>query len=177
MLDKSNAAAVNGLVDFTLTTSRCNALGLPLAPVTDGLTTTAELNAVGDASSATPKIPSLSQYFNMTAAQKTAATSSALVNYLRGQRGDEIVATSTTKLFRARTGVLGDIVDSQPVYVQKPFANYLDAGYGNFQLTWANRPPVVYVGGNDGMLHAFNAVVNPLVGPAIDTKPAWKSGP
>jgi Tfp pilus tip-associated adhesin PilY1 len=169
LLDKSNAAAVNGLVDFTLTTSRCNALGLPLAPVTDGLTTTAELNAVGDASSTTPKIPSLSQYFNMTATQKTAATSSALVNYLRGQRGDEIADTSTTKLFRARAGVLGDIVDSQPVYVQKPFANYLDPGYGNFQLTWVNRPPVVYVGGNDGMLHAFNAVVNPLVGTPIDT--------
>jgi Tfp pilus tip-associated adhesin PilY1 len=144
---------------------------LPLPAVPDGLTTVTELGAVGDASNATPKTTLLSQYFNMTAAQKTATTSSALVNYLRGQKGDEVVAASSTKLFRARTGVLGDIVDSQPVYVQKPFANYLDAGYGTFQLTWATRAPVVYVGGNDGMLHAFNGVVNPpLPALPIDTQ-------
>ena len=36
---------------------------------------------------------------------------------------------------------------------------------------------MLYVGGNDGMLHAFNAVVNPDP-PAlpIDTKPASRSG-
>ena len=108
----------------------------------------------------------------MTATQKAAATSSALVNYLRGQRGDEMVAASATKLFRARTGVLGDIVDSQPVYVQKPFANYLDAGLRRASRPrWTNRAPMVYVGGNDGMLHAFNAVVNPpLPAPPIDTQ-------
>ena len=62
-------------------------------------------------------------------------------------------------------------MDSQPVYVQKPFANYLDPGYGAFQTTWANRAPMVYVGGNDGMLHAFNAVVNPpLPSTPIDTQ-------
>ena len=95
LLDKANAAAVNGLVNFTLNTRKCDALGAPLSSaMTDGLTTVAELAAV----SVTPNISSLSQYFNMTGpvtdptSQKAAATSSALVNYLRGQRGDEMVA-------------------------------------------------------------------------------------
>ena len=157
LLDSANTTTgLNNLVDFTLGTSKCDASGSPLAAGTDKLTTTEELSAVSSAN-----IGTLSQYFNMTAAQKGLATPSALVNYLRGQHGDELVATSPSKLFRARTGILGDIVDSQPVYVQKPFANYLDAGYSNFVNLWATRTPMLYVGGNDGMLHAFNAMVNP----------------
>jgi Tfp pilus tip-associated adhesin PilY1 len=167
LLDQLNPSAVNGLVNFTWNTSKCDASGNPLAAGPDGLTTTAETDPLA----VDPYIKSLSQYFNMTAAQKAAATSPALVNYLRGQQGNEIVATSATQLFRARSGVLGDIVGSQPVYVQKPFANYLDTGYSNFLTTWASRTPMVYVGGNDGMLHAFDAVINPpLPAPPIDAQ-------
>ena len=57
--------------------------------------------------------------------------------------------------------MLGDIVDSQPVFVQQPFANYQDAGYTNFKSTNATRTPMVYVGANDGMLHAFYATLDP----------------
>ena len=59
-------------------------------------------------------------------------------------------------------GLLGDIVDSQPVYVGKPNAPYLEAndpGYTiNFKndAAFAGRPVRVYVGANDGMLHAFD---------------------
>ncbi|MDQ2762789.1 MAG: PilC/PilY family type IV pilus protein, partial [Pseudomonadota bacterium] len=165
LLDQSNVAAVNNLVNFTLNTSKCDAGGSPLAAMADGLTTVSELNGFSAAN-----IGLLSQYSNFTVAQKAAATSSALVNYVRGQHGAEIVATSPTKLFRARSGVLGDIVDSQPVYVQKPFANYLDTGYSAFASLWANRTPMVYVGGNDGMLHAFDASINPPL-PALPIDP------
>ncbi len=63
---------------------------------------------------------------------KAAAT---YVRYLRGYRGDE--APNGLKL-RARRYVLGDIIRSRPVYV-------------------GGTVPMVYVGANDGMLHAFNA--------------------
>ncbi len=61
--------------------------------------------------------------------------------------------------------MLGDIVNSQPVYVGKPFFKYDDSGYATFEnlsLNFSsgkvkNRPPIVIVGANDGMLHAFHA--------------------
>jgi type IV pilus assembly protein PilY1 len=60
---------------------------------------------------------------------------------------------------------LGDIVYSNPVYVGKPQANYdeynsgLEFGDGNFatyKATNTDRPGVIYVGSNDGMLHGFS---------------------
>ena len=72
--------------------------------------------------------------------------------------------------FRNRTlSVLGDIMNSDPIYAQKE-----DFGYGGGSVTVvgrdsyatyvaskaASRTPVVYVGANDGMLHAFDARVS-----------------
>jgi type IV pilus assembly protein PilY1 len=59
--------------------------------------------------------------------------------------------------------VLGDIVDSGAVFVGPPSEVYVDAynpGYAAFKSARAGRTPVVYVGANDGMLHAFNARVD-----------------
>ena len=53
--------------------------------------------------------------------------------------------------------VLGDIVASEARYVKKPQFQYTDGGYGAFVAEKANRTGMVYVGANDGMLHAFNA--------------------
>jgi type IV pilus assembly protein PilY1 len=55
------------------------------------------------------------------------------------------------------TGQLGDIVNSNPVYVGAPILPLADATYKAFALARASRTPMVYVGGNDGMLHAYNA--------------------
>ena len=54
-------------------------------------------------------------------------------------------------------GRLGDIVDSAPTLVAKPNGRYTDASYKAFTSTWSNRPSVIYVGANDGMLHGFEA--------------------
>jgi type IV pilus assembly protein PilY1 len=83
------------------------------------------------------------------------------LNYLRGDRTNEVNSTVTgsTKSFRTRTLLLGDIVNSKVTPVaapQQPFSNALNPGYASFKTTWANRPTMVYVGANDGMLHAFN---------------------
>lgn len=83
------------------------------------------------------------------------------VNYIRGDRSKE---ESNGGIFRNRESVLGDIVDSQPVYVGAPssslYANQSFTGasaYAAYANSKASRTKVVYVGANDGMLHAFNA--------------------
>lgn len=64
--------------------------------------------------------------------------------------------------FRNRpSGKLGDIVNSAPVFVGAPAFGYADdfesASYSSFASTYRDRTQVLYVGANDGMLHAFNA--------------------
>jgi len=63
-----------------------------------------------------------------------AATSQELMDFLHGDRSNEVDAK-----LRLRNSVLGDIVHSRPYYVA-------DASY-----------PTLFVGANDGMLHAINA--------------------
>ncbi|MGB6055865.1 MAG: PilC/PilY family type IV pilus protein [Burkholderiaceae bacterium] len=77
------------------------------------------------------------------------------VNYLRGSRVDEI--GSANGIFRQRDRVLGDIINSNPTYVAAPAPNIQGDGYGTFYNARKNRTKAVYVGANDGMLHAFNA--------------------
>lgn len=87
------------------------------------------------------------------------------LNYIRGDRTNE---SPNGLKFRARASntVLGDIVHSQPFLVGDQNYRYdaLPAGvpgqasYESFhQNNVANRPSVIYVGANDGMLHAFDA--------------------
>ncbi len=59
--------------------------------------------------------------------------------------------------FRNRTHKLGDIVDSAPLYVGPPTGFTQTAAYFAFATAHASRSPVLYIGANDGMLHAFDA--------------------
>ncbi|MDP1733480.1 MAG: PilC/PilY family type IV pilus protein [Sulfuritalea sp.] len=85
------------------------------------------------------------------------AAGANLVNYLMGDRSNEGAETSNTKYYRQRTHVLGDLVNAQVVYVNKPQYNYADPGYTAFIAAQANRIATLYAGANDGMLHAFRA--------------------
>lgn len=76
------------------------------------------------------------------------------LQYLRGNRSLE---KSNGGQYRNRTHVLADIVDSGPLYVGVPSGSSTDSTYLTFQTTYATRPPILYVGANDGMLHAFDA--------------------
>ncbi len=97
-------------------------------------------------------------------------------DYLRGARGcetssavacsyDDGTNTFSEKSLRGRGGLLGDIIHSGPVFVGGPESNWPDVApypgtvgntYTEFQTAQATRPGVIYVGANDGMLHAFN---------------------
>lgn len=85
----------------------------------------------------------------------------ARLNYLRGDTSQEVRNGGT---FRNRSHILGDIVDSDPLFIGAPNGPYQDASYQAFKTAQANRTPVIYVGANDGMLHAFNASTNPSIG-------------
>ena len=52
---------------------------------------------------------------------------------------------------------LGDIFHSNPVVVGSPSPLFFDAGYQQFAVKFKDRSAVVYVGANDGFIHAFHA--------------------
>jgi len=100
----------------------------------------------------------LAQYAQMSDTQQQAAAGANLVNFLRGDRSLEGFALGDAqRLYRPRESRLGDIIGSQPLFVGKPTRRYRDEGYAAYRLSQQNRKPMVYVGGNDGMLHAFDA--------------------
>jgi len=74
--------------------------------------------------------------------------------YLRGERSGEKTVPPT---FRPRKHLLGAIVHSEPVLVRAPDRGYVDTGYASFRTNQSARSRMLYVGANDGMLHAFNA--------------------
>ncbi len=73
------------------------------------------------------------------------------IEYIRGS------AEYEGTYFRERDNRLGDLVHSDPTYVGTPPFVYDFSDYSTFINTYRNRTPMVYVGGNDGMMHAFNA--------------------
>jgi type IV pilus assembly protein PilY1 len=100
----------------------------------------------------------------LTATQKTQADDgSRLVGYLRGWQQDEAVLYRDRQVVDTITGVasnsvLGDTISAKPVYVKNPTFSYVDPvtpSYSNFVST-TSRQPRVYVGANDGYLHAFD---------------------
>lgn len=89
--------------------------------------------------------------------------STNLINYLRGDQSNE--DPNGTALYRAREFLLGDIVNSSPVFIkgalnsnydQLPAGTYGQASYATFVANKAARAEgVLFAGANDGMVHGF----------------------
>jgi type IV pilus assembly protein PilY1 len=107
-------------------------------------------------------INALSQWTSLTATQKTAAEGVNLINFLRGQTDHEDRAINLgaqdNRLFRYREATLGDALESQPVFIANPVFPYVDPGYTEFAAAQASRHGTVFIGTNDGMLHAFSTL-------------------
>ncbi len=89
------------------------------------------------------------------------------LNYVRGDRGlegSDSTGYTTAKPFRERKSIQGDIINSMVWYTGAPASNYALKGYSAFTLANATRPPMIYVGGNDGMLHGFRANASTTTG-------------
>ena len=77
------------------------------------------------------------------------------LNFLRGDRSKE--ASKTGGIFRNRKSIGGDIVNSAIWYTGAPSSGYSSKSYSTFAGNKKGRLPMIYVGGNDGMLHGFSA--------------------
>ncbi len=98
---------------------------------------------------------------NKTSGGATDTYGSRRVDYLRGDRSLE--APGAAPSLRPRSHILGDIVNSSPVVVDGPNspialmnATVGDNSYTTFRTINAARERRIYVGANDGMMHAFN---------------------
>ena len=97
---------------------------------------------------------------------RTGNDSADYLSYLRGDPTHEenSSATGSARIYRNRSGPVGDISGSKirPVGPPSaPFANAANPGYSTFKTAWANRVPVVYVGTNAGVLHAIDGALTP----------------
>ena len=132
----------------------------------------ANINASGANTVTTGNPPySTANFISMgliTPTQITPTIVQDLVKYLRGQTGFEdrpsnVVGSVDRRTFRLREATMGDPIDSAPVFIGAPKQNYGDPGYGpettggTFKNTHSSRVGTVYIGANDGMLHAFNS--------------------
>jgi type IV pilus assembly protein PilY1 len=99
-----------------------------------------------------------------TSSTVPATYTSSFVNFIKGDHSNEGVGNP----FRLRTSstgspfVLGDFINSNPVLIKGSFdGGYAPlllggaSGYQNFLTAKAARDAVLFVGANDGMLHAF----------------------
>lgn len=82
-----------------------------------------------------------------------------LVNFIRGQEGLDGFRSRSLGTERY---LLGDLIHSTPAIVGRPneryhLPPYNDETYGAYVEAYAERRDVVYLGANDGMLHAFNS--------------------
>jgi type IV pilus assembly protein PilY1 len=152
----------NTLTDFSWSSFKCDDTGAKGEARADGLS--AELKT---------RFSTATLYPNLRGRDGVVPRPEALVNFLRGQSANE--RCQREGVFRCRDAttdgklVLGDIVGSQPIYVKEPFFNYSENNYRTFKAAHTDdrdaagamvsrgRSATLYVGANDGMLHAFNA--------------------
>lgn len=87
----------------------------------------------------------------LTSASSSDGLAQDRLDYLRGDKSKEGTQ------FRTRNKLLGDIVNSGVAYSGAPSSLISDASYSTFYTSNSSRTPAVYVGANDGMLHAFNS--------------------
>ncbi|UEX78906.1 pilus assembly protein [Spiribacter halobius] len=102
-----------------------------------------------------------------TARQDNGGVGDERLGWVRGHSVDEGIAIDEGELREREVneGRLGDITHSSPVFVGRPPFSGRNGGawpassgdtYPEFQEANASRDGVVYVGANDGMLHAFS---------------------
>jgi type IV pilus assembly protein PilY1 len=91
----------------------------------------------------------------------TGTVDNNLINYLRGDAANE--GSNGLALYRARKARMGDIVNSSPVFVKSGATMHYEklptaeaSSYAAYRASKVARTEgVLFVGANDGMLHAF----------------------
>ncbi|NNF15174.1 MAG: hypothetical protein HKN70_00435, partial [Gammaproteobacteria bacterium] len=106
--------------------------------------------------------PNNKGYFDLPAGADSNTDAEELVNFIRGAE----ISTMRNRTIGTEKYLLGDIVHSTPVQVDGPIplsfstnpvkTQALQDSYQPFSTHYADRRKMIYVGANDGMLHAFN---------------------
>nr|MDA3877677.1 PilC/PilY family type IV pilus protein [Halothiobacillus sp.] len=106
----------------------------------------------------TAELAGLDYYLN--GVKQTSVLDQTVLDYLRGDTTYE--QANVGGIFRTRAAPLGDIVSSTPVLIDAPSPTLFENGvfpgastYSSFVTAKSGRLPLLYVAGNDGMLHAF----------------------
>jgi type IV pilus assembly protein PilY1 len=114
---------------------------------------TASLNTVANYLAASRSIPSAD-----------ADSVTDLVNFIRGQEGIDGFRSRSINYGQVdeQKYLLGDLIHSTPAVVGRPSERYHlppfnDETYQAYIDSYEDRRNVVYIGANDGMLHAFNS--------------------
>lgn len=101
---------------------------------------------------------SISSHSGLTQALSSTGTNTERENIVQYIRGEDVTG------FRVRNNILGDIINSNPIFSHREHYGYHTLGgagsstYNQYVLnTKTTRPKMIYVGANDGMLHGFNA--------------------
>ncbi|MBN1755091.1 hypothetical protein JW877_02655 [bacterium] len=88
----------------------------------------------------------------------TKARADSVINYIRGVDYDGFRSRTTPEGWVWK---LGDIINSRPVFVGEPRDRfdllYKDNSYVEYYIDNLDRQAVLYIGGNDGIMKAFNA--------------------
>lgn len=96
---------------------------------------------------------------NVSGTDQGATIGQERLEYIRGERGkegSEDTGYTTEKPYRERQSRQGDIINSDVWYTGAPAGDSLLKGYANFVRSEKSRQAMLYVGGNDGMLHGFS---------------------
>lgn len=130
------------------------------AKFVSGVFSAFDFNPAGDTTGATTRGFMTSNTSPLGQRQQIGSDNTERNNVIRFLRGEQGIAG-----FRTRpNGLLGDIIDGQPVVVSRPSGMTTDTSYAAFSTANASRG-IVLVGANDGMLHAFRiSDMNELMG-------------
>ena len=112
------------------------------------------------------------------------ADAQARLSWVRGDRANEAPNGYRFKT-RNQLSIMGSVVNSNPVLQRRPGSAFIgDTSYTSFIQSNQNRTATLWIGANDGMLHAFNGtdgtdggkpLFSYLPGPLLGQAAAWSN--
>jgi len=122
-------------------------------------------------------IPTASCVNEFSVALSTANCQKQFLEWWAGyDNGQTTVKQRCTTAGSSECRLLGDIMHSTPVVVDRPIASIRDESYARFTELQKTRPKVLYTSTNDGMLHAFKVASNDPTEATDDTKKVLTNG-
>ena len=98
-----------------------------------------------------------SSFAGLTAIEKGYFKDDNTFKYLLGVRTSEQASTPIAGTLRNRSSAIGDIANSDPIYINSNDFGYTDTDYGTFKVSEEAAPQLVGFGSNDGFYRLVSA--------------------